>query len=173
MKTVLHAVALASIVQALVGCTQQRYEPIVSTAEAPAEQWSFKPVETKYLSTQSSVWNFQHVLEQSAEQCGQEAAMGYILSSQLRDYGSSKRPNDRAQSLADCQQYANQQGNEAIARLNSSVVSPKSLELSKALYSQWKVYLTGMTIYSPKDRSAEARYQTSRQALLAEDKFAK
>ncbi len=155
----------------LAGCAQQRYEPITYTAAAPAEQWTFTPIEIKYMDTQSPAWNFQHVLEHNAGRCGQEAAMGYILYSQLRGYGSSKRPDDRAQALADCQQYAYQRGNEAIARLKQAKVSAKPLDLGKDLYAKWSAYLAGMSISAPKDRLAANQYEASRRALLAEDKF--
>jgi len=98
--------------------------------------------------------------------------MGYILYSQLRGYGSSKRPDDHAQALADCQQYAYQRGNEAITRLKQAKVSPKALAMSKELYSTWSVYVAGMTISAPKDALAASRYEMSKNALLAEDKFA-
>ncbi|MET3055184.1 hypothetical protein ABXV19_25695 [Pseudomonas alkylphenolica] len=155
----------------LAGCAQQRYEPIVYTDAAPTEQWSFKPIEIQYMDTQSPAWNFQHVLEHNAWKCGQEAAMGYILYSQLRGYGSSKRPDDRAQALADCQQYAYQRGNEAIARLKQAKVSAKTLDLSQDLYAKWSAYLVGMSISAPKDRLATNQYEASKRALLAEDKF--
>ncbi len=99
--------------------------------------------------------------------------MGYILYNQLRGYGSSKRPDDNAQALADCQAYATRQGDAAIARLMQSKVSAKTMELSKDLYSKWSVYVSGMTIYAPKDSFAQDQYETSSRALLAEDKFAK
>lgn len=155
----------------LTGCAQYRYEPIIYTAAAPAEQWSFKPMEIKYMDTQSPAWNFQHVLEHNAGKCGQEAAMGYILYSQLRGYGSSKRPDDRAQALADCQQYAYQRGEKAIVLLKQANVSAKTLELSKDLYAKWSVYLAGMSISGPKDQLAANQYEASRRALLTEDKF--
>jgi hypothetical protein len=145
----------------------------VYTDAAPAERWKFTPIEVKYMDTQSPAWNFQHVLEHNAGRCGQEAAMGYILYSQLRGYGSSKRPDDRAQALADCQQYAYQRGNEAIARLKQAKVSATTLDLSKDLYAKWSAYLAGMSISAPKDHLAANQYEVSRRALLAEDKFAK
>lgn len=157
----------------LLGCTQQRHEPRVSTAAAPAQQWTFKPTEIAYEDTQSPAWNFQHVLEHNVWMCSQEAAMGQILYRQLRDMGSSTRPDDRAQALADCQQYAYQRGNEAIARLQQAKVPAKTLELTKDLYSKWSLYLTGMSIYSPKNTLAATQYETSRRALLTEEKFTK
>jgi hypothetical protein len=164
---------LAGTVIAVVGCSQGRYEPILSTAApAPAaKRWEFTPVDAKYYGDQSPAWNFQHVLENSAYECGQQAEMGHILYRQLREYGSSKRPDDNAQALADCQQHARQRGNEAIARLKQTKVSTKVLELSKELYGKWSVYMSGMTIYSSKNTLAATQYETSRRALLAEDKF--
>lgn len=112
------------------------------------------------------------MLEQSAYECGQQAEMGHVLYRQLREYGSSKRPDDNAQALADCQQHAIQRGSEAIARLKQAKVSTKALELSKDLYGKWSVYVSGMSIYSPKNTLAANQYETSRRVLLAEDKFA-
>jgi len=155
----------------LAGCAQSRYEPIVYTDAAAAERWAFTPIEVKYKDAQSPAWNFERVLELNAWKCGQEADSGYILYSQLRGYGSSKRPDDRAQALADCQQYAYQRGNEAIARLKQAKVSAKTLDLSKDLYAKWSAYLSGMSISVPKDRLAANQYEASRRALLAEDKF--
>ncbi|WP_153788980.1 hypothetical protein [Pseudomonas sp. EMN2] len=160
----------------LAGCVQQRYEPIVNTeAHTPVqvERWTFQPVEIKYVETQSPAWNFQQVLEQNAWKCGQEASMGYILYRQLRGYGSSKRPDDRAQALADCQQYAYQRGNEAIARLKQAKVPTQAMNLSKDLYAKWSVYMAGMSISAPKGSLVANQYEVSRRALLAEDKFTK
>lgn len=154
------------------GCAQSRYEPIVYTDAAPAEQWTFTPIEVKYEDAQSPAWNFERVLGLNARRCGQEADMGYILYTQLRGYGSSKRPDDRAQALADCQQYAYQRGNEAIARLKQAKVSAKTLDLSKDLYAKWSAYLAGMSISAPKDRIAANQYEASRRALITEEKFA-
>lgn len=171
MRCTIRSVAVAGALALLAGCAQSRYEPIVYTDAAPAERWTFTPIEVKYKDTFSPAWNFQNVLEHNAGRCGQEAAMGYILYSQLRGYGSSKRPDDRAQGLADCQQYAYHRGNEAITRLKQGKVSTKTLELSKDLYSKWAVYMAGMTISAPKDTMAATQYETSRRALLTEDKF--
>ncbi len=98
--------------------------------------------------------------------------MGYVLYSQLREYGSNKRPDENAQALTDCQQYAYQQGNEAIARLRQAKVSAKTLNLSKDLYAKWSAYLAGMSISAPKDRLAASQYEASRRALMTEEKFA-
>ena len=173
MKRSVRLVLVAGAVGVIAGCAQGRYEPILSTAPpAPtAKQWEFTPKDVKYMDAQSPAWNFQHGLEQSAYECGQQAVMGHILYRQLRNYGSSKRPEDNAQALADCQQHAYQRGNEAITRLKQAKVNPKTLELSKDLYSKWSVYLSGMTIYSPKNTLAATQYETSRRALLSEDKF--
>lgn len=171
MTRTIRSIALLGALGLLAGCAQQRYEQIVSTAAVPAQQWTFTPMETKYLDTQSPAWNFQHVLEHNVWQCGREADMGYILYSQLRGYGSSKRPEGNAQALADCQQHAYQRGNEAITRLKLAKVSTKTLELSKDLYSKWSVYMAGMTISAPKDAMVATQYETSRRALLTEDKF--
>ena len=172
MNSKIKVLLVAGVLGLLAGCAQQRYEPVIYTAAAPAEQWSFQPMEIKYMETQSPAWNFQHVLERNAGKCSQEAAMGYILYSQLRGYGSSKRPDDRAQALADCQQYAYQRGSEAIVLLKQAKVSTKTLDLSKDLYAKWSAYLAGMTISAPKDRLAANQYEASMRALLAEDKFA-
>lgn len=172
MNSRMKAVASVWALGLLAGCAQSRYEPIVYTDAAPAERWTFTPIEVKYKDTQSPAWNFGSVLELNAWKCGQEADMGYILYSQLRSYGASKRPEDRAQALADCQQYAYQRGSEAIARLKQAKVSAKTLELSKDLYAKWGAYLAGMTISAPKDLLAANQYEASRRALLAEDKFA-
>ena len=110
---------VTGVVAAIAGCVQGRYEPILSTA-APApttNRWEFRPVEAKHYDSQSPVWNFQHVLEQSAYQCSQQANMGYILYQNALRMGLSKRHDDNAQALSDCQQHANQRGNEAITRL--------------------------------------------------------
>ena len=171
MNRRIKAVAAACVLGSLSGCAQSRYEPIVYTDAAPAERWKFTPIEVKYKDAQSPAWNFETVLEVSAWKCGQEADSGYILYSQLRGYGSSKRPDDRAQALADCQRYAYQQGNEAIAHLKQAKVSAKTLDLSKDLYAKWSAYLAGMSISAPKDRLAANQYEASRRALLAEDKF--
>lgn len=177
IRTINRSVRLALVagaVAAIAGCVQSRYEPIES-AGAPAtvaKRWEFRPLDVKYYDTQSPAWNFQHVLEQSAYECGQQAEMGHVLYRQLREYGSSKRPDDNAQALADCQQHANQRGSEAIARLKQAKVSTKAMELSKDLYGKWSVYVPGMSIYSPKNTVAAIQYEASRRALLAEDKFA-
>jgi len=155
----------------LAGCVQPRYEPIVYTDAASAERWTFEPVELNYIDAKSPAWNFQDVLEHYAGRCGHQAAMGYILYSQLRGYGSSKRPDESAQALADCQKYAIKQGNEAIARLRQANVSAKTLDLSKDLYAKWSAYLSGMSISDTKDRLAANQYEMSRRTLLAEDKF--
>lgn len=173
MKTRVKSILAAGIFAAISGCAQQQYEPMSSNAVAPAQQWSFRPTEAQYIDTKSPAWNFQYVLDHNARKCSQEAAMGRILYQQLRDMGSSKRPDDRAQALADCQQYANQRGNEAISRLQQAMPYPKTLELSKDLYAKWSAYVGGMSIYSVKDTLASTQYETSRQSLLAEDKFAK
>ena len=165
------AVAGACVLGLLSACSQSRYEPIVYTDAAPAERWTFTPIEVKYKDAQSPAWNFETVLQARAWECSQQADMGYILFSQLRGYGSSKRPDENAQALADCQQYAYQQGNEAIARLKQAKVSAKTLDLSKNLYAKWSAYLAGMSISAPKDRLAANQYEDSRRALLAEDKF--
>jgi hypothetical protein len=160
----------------LAGCVQQRYEPIVATAAhtpVEAERWTFQPIEIKYVETRSPAWNFQQVLEQNAWKCGQEASMGYLLYSQLRRSGQSKRPDDRAQALADCQQYAYQRGNEAIVRLKQAKLTPQAMNLSKDLYAKWSAYVAGMSISAPKDSLVANQYEVSRRALLSEDKFAK
>lgn len=171
MRCTIRSVAITGALTLLAGCTQSRYEPIVYTDAAPAERWTFTPIEVKYKDSFSPAWNFQNVLEHNAGRCSQEAAMGYILYSQLRGYGSSKRPDDRAEALADCQQYAFQRGNEAIARLKHAKVTTETLELSKDLYSKWSVYMAGMTISAPKDAIAATQYETSRRALLTAEKF--
>lgn len=165
---------MAGAVVVVAGCIQSRYEPIESAgAPAPiAKRWVFRPLDVKYYETQSPAWNFQNVLEQGAYQCGQQASLGYILYQNALDLGLSRRPDDNAQALADCQQHANQRGNEAIARLKQAKVSAKALELSKDLYGKWSGYVSGMSIYSPKNALAANQYSTSRAALLAEDKFA-
>jgi len=178
MRTVSRYVRLtlvAGAVVAIAGCVQRRYEPTHSTvAPAPTgKRWEFRPLDVKYFDTQSPAWNFQNVLEQSAYQCGQQASMGYILYQNALDLGLNKRPDDNAQALADCQQHANQRGNEAIARLKQAKVSIKALELSKDLYAKWSAYVSGMSIYSPKNGLAANQYETSRRTLLAEDKFSK
>lgn len=173
MDSRIKAVVALCTLGLLTGCAQPRYEPILYTDAVPAELWTFTPIEVKYKDTQSPAWNFEHVLETNAWKCGQEADMGYILYSQLRGYGSSKRPDDRAQALADCQQYAYQRGDEAVARLKQAKVSTKTLDLSKDLYAKWSAYLAKMSISAPKDRLAANLYEASRRALLAEDKFAK
>lgn len=172
MRCTIRSVAVAGALAMLVGCAQSRYEPIVYTGAASAERWAFTPIEVEYKDAQSPACNFERVLELNAWKCGQEADSGYILYSQLRGYGSSKRPDDRAQALADCQQYAYQRGNEAIARLKQAKVSAKTLELSKDLYAKWSAYLTGMSISAPKDRLAASQYEASRRALMTEEKFA-
>lgn len=156
----------------LAGCAQSRYEPIVYTDAAPAERWTFTPIEVKYKDAQSPAWNFEKVLQTRAWECSQQADMGYILYRQLQEYGSNKRPDENAQALTDCQQYAYQQGNEAITRLKQAKVSAKTLDLSKDLYVKWSTYLAGVSIYSAKDRLAAAQYEASRLALLAGEKFA-
>lgn len=100
------AVAGACVLGLLSACSQSRYEPIVYTDAAPAERWTFTPIEVKHKDAQSPAWNFETVLQARAWECSQQADMGYILYSQLRGYGSSKRPDENAQALADCQQYA-------------------------------------------------------------------
>lgn len=166
--------AIASIwtLSLLAGCTQSRYEPIVYTDSKPAKRWTYTPFEVKYMASQSPALNFEQTLETSAWQCGREADMGYALYSHFRRYGSSKRPDDREQALEDCQRYARKRGNEAITRLRQANVSAKVSELSKDLYAKWSVYLSGMTITAPKDQLAANQYETSRQALMAEEKFA-
>lgn len=156
----------------LVGCTQQRYEPIVATSVSASEARTFTPLASKYLDTQSPAWNFQHTLDDAAMQCRRQADMGYILYTQLRDYGSSKRPNQNAQALADCQRYAYRSGDQAIKRLQQSKPSPKALELSKELYAKWFAYISDMTISAPKNTYAQTQYETSKRGLIAEDKFA-
>lgn len=166
---------MAGVTVILTACAQGRYEPVESAGApipATAEEW-FKPSDVKYYEAQSPAWNFQHVLENSAYECGRQADMGFILYRQLRSYGSSKRPDDNAQALADCQQHATQRGNEAIARLKQAKVSIKALELSKDLYGKWSAYVSGMSIYSPKNGLAANQYETSRRTLLAEDKFSR
>ncbi len=172
MRCTIRSVAVAGALALLAGCAQSRYEPIVYTDAAPAKRWTFTPIEVEYKDDQSPAWNFERVLELNAWKCGQEADSGYILYSQLRGYGSSKRPDDRAQALADCQQYAHKRGNEAIARLKQAKVSAKTLELSKDLYAKWSAYLAGMSISAPKDRLAASQYEASRRALMTEEKFA-
>lgn len=164
---------LGGAVGLLIGCSHGRYEPNVPDSAPAAKRWEFRPVEVQYHDTQSPVWNFQHVLEQSAYECGQQANMGYILYQNALRMGLSKRHDDNAQALADCQQHANQRGNEAIARLKQAKVSAKAMELSKELYGMWSVYIFGLSIYSPKNTLAANQYETSRKALLAEDKFSK
>ncbi len=172
MQSVVRGVAVIGVLVALAGCAQSQYEPIVYTDPASAERWTFTPIEVKYKDAQSPAWNFETVLQTRAWECGQQADMGYVLYSQLREYGSTKRADENAQALADCQQYASQQGDEAIARLKQAKVSAKTLDLSKDLYAKWSAYLAGMSISSPKDRLAAAQYEASRRALLAEEKFA-
>jgi len=171
MKKALHWVVVTGTVGLIAGCVQQQYKSDVSSGSPPAHRWTFEPIEIKYQETKSPAWNFQYALEHTAGECRQEADMGYILYSQLRGYGSSKRPDDRAQALSDCQVHATRRGDEAIARLKQSKVSAKTMELSKDLYSKWSVYVSGMTIYGPKDGFAQSQYETSSRALLAEDKF--
>lgn len=172
MRCTIRSVAVAGALALLAGCAQSRYEPIVYTDAAPAKRWTFTPIEVEYKDDQSPAWNFEQVLELNAWKCGQEADSGYILYSQLRGYGSSKRPDDRAQALADCKQYAHKRGSEAIARLKQVKVSAKTLELSKDLYTKWSAYLAGMSISAPKDRLAASQYEASRRALMTEEKLA-
>lgn len=172
MQSVIRGVAVIGVLFALAGCAQSQYESIVYTDPAPAERWTFTPIEVKYKDAQSPAWNFETVLQTRAWECGQQADMGYVLYSQLREYGSTKRADKNAQALADCQQYAYERGNEAIARLKQAKVSAKTLELSKDLYAKWSAYLTGMSISAPKDRLAASQYEASRRALMTEEKFA-
>lgn len=172
MQCVFQGVVVTGVLCALAGCVQSRYEPIVYTDSAPAERWAFTPIEVKYKDAQSPAWNFEAVLQTRAWECSQQAEMGYILYRQLREDGSNKRPDENAQALADCQRYAYQQGNEAIARLKQAKVSAKALDLSKDLYAKWSTYLASMSISTPKDRIAASQYEASKRALLAEEKFA-
>lgn len=171
MNNNLKKVLICGALAVLAGCVQQRYEPITSTS-VPSQRWTFKPITIRYKDDLSPASNFESVLWSTAWSCSRQAEMGYILYDQLRGYGSSKRPEDNAQALADCKRYAIQQGNEAVARLKQAKVSAKTLDLSKDLYAKWDAYLSGMTISAPKDYLAANQYETSRQALLAEEKFA-
>ncbi|MDZ5602305.1 hypothetical protein SJI00_05935 [Pseudomonas sp. RP23018S] len=172
MQCVFQGVVVTGVLCALAGCVQSRYEPIVYTDSAPAERWAFTPIEVKYKDTQSPAWNFEAVLQARAWECSQQADMGYILYRQLREYGSNKRPDENAQALADCQRYAYQQGDEAIVRLKQAKVSAKILDLSKDLYAKWSAFLAGMSISAPKDHIAAGQYETSRHALMIEERFA-
>lgn len=170
--SVLRGAAVTGVLCALTACAQSRYEPILYTDAAPTKRWTFTPIEVKYEDAQSPAWNFEWLLGLYAQMCGREADSGYILYDQLRGYGSSERPDDRAQALADCQHYAYQRGNEAVACLKEAKVAAKTLDLSKDLYAKWSAYLASMSISAPKDRIAASQYEASRSALLAEDKFA-
>lgn len=172
VRSVLRGSAVTGVLCALTACAQSRYEPILYTDATSTNRWTFTPIEVKYEDAQSPAWNFEWLLGLYAQMCGREADSGYILYDQLRGYGSSERPDDRAQALADCQHYAYQRGNEAVARLKEAKVSAKTLDLSKDLYAKWSTYLASMSISAPKDRIAASQYEASRSALLAEDKFA-
>lgn len=171
VRHVIQGTAAIGVLCALAGCAQSRYEPIVYTDSAPAQRWSFTPIEVNYKDDQSPAWNFETVLQTRAWECSQQADMGYILYRQLREYGSNKRPDESARALADCQRYAYQQGGEAIVRLKLAKVSAKTLDLSKNLYAKWSAFLAGMSISAPKDHIAAGKYEASRRALMTEERF--
>ncbi len=184
MTTGLQGVVLVGVMALLAGCAQPhgsgysakytaQYNSgytVPATATAATTR-TFTPIEAKYNEAKSPAWNFANALNATVMQCSREASTGYLMYGVMRSTGNSRQPDDYAQVLLDCSKFAHQKGSEAVARLKQAKVSPELRELAKDLYAKWSTYIASMSVYSPKNTTAQVQFETALRALHAEDQF--
>lgn len=147
------------------GCAAPQQKPAQS---APREIHTFKPIDFKYDAKRSEAANFAQQLDIPIFQCDLEAGTG----SYAVRYGNQQKIAEYSQSLLDCDKHARSEGDAAIARLKAAKVSARQADLAKDLYAKWSAYLSTMSPYTKPDIRARAEYDSAKEALATEVKFA-
>ncbi len=155
---------LLSIAVCVAGCAAPQQKP---TQSAPHEAHVFKPMAFEYDAESPAAANFSRQLDIPIFQCDLEAVTG----SYAVRYRDPQGIAEYSQSLLNCVQHANSEGNAAIARLKAAGVSAKQADLAKDLYTKWAAYLSTMSPYRMPDLRAKSDYAAAKEALATEVKF--
>lgn len=171
MKLKLILLCIACVLSACVDTNQTKpssssTENGASSSEQPKKVYTFTPIVYEYKDTRTPAWNFQANLNNLFFQCRLKADMAQTAFKYNSDGFTQIK-----QALDDCMEYGYKESDEAIITFKQSQPSEKTLDLSKDLYSKWKIYFTSLSPYSALDANAKREYEFARETLITEERF--